>query len=183
MLTMDELAVLADESVVEGESELQGEVRRWLTMNNAMVRAPKSWPYRSTYDFVLRHGIFMPWRRKPATIPDMTPKGCFYNAYELTRRDRRLTYCEGFAAGILVTPHAWVIDQEGYVIDATWDGLDHHADDDEPRCYLGVPFKRQYVLDTMKPWHNNFTILERYWENFPLLSGRHSASSAIRGGV
>lgn len=62
-----------------------------------------------------------------------TPKECFKNAAELTRKDKSLAYVEGYAykSGMPVH-HAWNVNHEGKVIDNTWQC---------GRLYIGLPVK------------------------------------------
>ncbi len=71
-------------------------------------------------------------------------KKCYSNAMELAIRDG-LNYVEGFA-GRLDVPflfsHAWCEDEDGKVIDPTWD-------DPEKAVYMGVSFPRAMALGVM----------------------------------
>jgi len=62
------------------------------------------------------------------------PKGrlkeCFRNAWNLVQdHPDELTYVEGYATSLAVCHHAWVLDPDGHVQDATW-----RTPDDGPEC-------------------------------------------------
>src|SRR4051794_21191772 len=63
---------------------------------------------------------------------------CYYNAARLCL-DFPFTYVEGVAglAGQVV-PHAWVVDDRGFVIDRTWKY-------DPAAIYFGVPFRDAFI--------------------------------------
>jgi hypothetical protein len=92
--------------------------------------------YKSMYDLLLREGKQYPYRPLPETVPRGQPRQCFANAQELALLGEGYTYCEGFAIGVIPTHHGWCIDEEGYVVDPTWeDGTE----------YWGVAFDREFV--------------------------------------
>lgn len=66
---------------------------------------------------------------------------CFENAITLAL-EKNWTYCEGFAISILPVHHAWCVDENGQVIDNTWD---------EPeRCvYAGIPMNAKKAFSLM----------------------------------
>lgn len=70
------------------------------------------------------------------------------------------TYCEGYAAGIIPTLHAWVVTKFGTVIDPTWeDGTD----------YFGVPIKTSYLLKSMKRT-GVYGVIDLWQHRWPILS-------------
>ena len=96
---------------------------------------------------------------------------CFRNSMKLVRKfPNDLTYAEGFAATLFqgeIRPHfglhAWAVTRDGEAVDPTWpDGTE----------YFGVPFNLDYVLKT-KAMRNEFSVIDNYHDDFPLLSGTH----------
>ena len=75
----------------------------------------------------------------PKSIKRGLPRNCFQNAYNLAMMGFR--YVEGYGvtpAIPLLIHHAWVLDEQGYVIDNTWEN--------SPSCmYVGV----ELPLDTL----------------------------------
>jgi hypothetical protein len=67
---------------------------------------------------------------------------CYHNAGALHLQHPQWTYCEGFACPVDVgipVSHAWLLDEEGLVVDATW----------KPGAvYLGLPFTASYCMQT-----------------------------------
>jgi len=67
-------------------------------------------------------------------------KECFMNSYRLMD-STGFTYCEGFATSDalgVALEHAWVIDEDGFVIDPTWE---------DGREYFGVEFETRGVYE------------------------------------
>jgi hypothetical protein len=60
----------------------------------------------------------------PTGVEYGTAKECFANAFRLVAyaQEERFLYCEGYAytPGLIACEHAWVITQEGKVVDPTW---------------------------------------------------------------
>ena len=73
----------------------------------------------------------------------MKEKECFSNAFYCVTKfpHDRYQYCEGWAAGILPTEHAWVLDTEdGKIFDPTWPNDDRHNE------YYGIVFPTSFVM-------------------------------------
>jgi len=93
------------------------------------------------YDFVLRHGQAYDGIPLPRRYAKRTPKACFYNARQLVRGSRTLTYCQGYAMNnTLVFPfeHAWALDARGRVIDPTLAEPDQYQ-------YYGIALERSWL--------------------------------------
>lgn len=99
----------------------------------------------SIYPWLLKHALSFP---DPVKRPRGVGKGkmglCYENAANLVLRrpSGELHYCEGFAIPKTMFPmeHAWCIDNEGRVIDPTWD---------DATDYYGAIFQRQFVKSEM----------------------------------
>jgi hypothetical protein len=93
----------------------------------------------------------------------MQAENCFGNSYNLADKHPELTYVEGYTlheATDFPVFHAWVVDKEGNVIDATWPtpGIE----------YFGVPFTLDDVLIGMAKRSRHGLI--DHWEcGWPLL--------------
>lgn len=117
--------------------------------------------------FLLKHG--RAWGTGPQTYAGERDeaKMCFSNAGSRVIEDDKLTYVEGFATSFGVPiEHAWMVDEDGIVIDPTW-WLSER--DTEPHEYYGVAFSTEYLKER---------ILETgYWGildyNVELLKGEH----------
>ena len=77
------------------------------------------------------------------------PKRCFDNAFRIALKNASLKYCEGFACSIIPVEHAWLVDQDGSVIDPTWWRLQPR-----PQHYFGVVIQTASVLRARRenPW-------------------------------
>ena len=92
-------------------------------------------------EFMAEHGVWYtpPERPRPKGFRKMTDRRCYGNSFTVMHRG--FTYVEGWAANFMGMPihHAWVVDDEGNMIDPTWRqvGL----------AYYGVPFAKGFVYD------------------------------------
>lgn len=111
-------------------------------MQAVLQMCPEGWnPDHTPIGFTLRFGrAFVPMK-KPGRIRWGVPKHCFMNAAKLALSDLGLTYCEGYAMGIIPLHHAWVVDSCGVVIDHTWRTLGTE--------YFGVPFTRAFLANRL----------------------------------
>lgn len=104
---------------------------------------------------------------------------CFKNAWWLVLdSDEKFRYVEGFAApgnscvklGDAVFPnaihHGWVIDKHDRVIDPTWPDRGGH--------YFGVVFDYDYLMRTCVRKREHTCLIGNQWDDFPLLTGKHS---------
>lgn len=115
--------------------------------------------YFGLEDFVLRHGRVF----EPAPLPRGVRRGrmtlCYMNAALLAIEDRRFTYCEGFAAGIIPVMHAWVCDDQGRALDVTWkDG----------KQYVGVPVNRKYLMRSLAR-KKTYGLIDNWQQGWPML--------------
>ncbi len=109
--------------------------------------------YHGIEDFVLSNGKWY----KPAPLPKGVrrgvPKSCFFNASMLAAR-RGWKYIEGFALaeGVEFLPvhHAWVVNQEGCLIDNTWRTMG--------LAYIGVEFSVGRAVEALNV--DNATVLD-----------------------
>jgi hypothetical protein len=116
----------------------------------------------SWMSFVEKHGAaFIPAPR-PRHVRKQPFGECFRNSANFVEENPGYIYVEGFAMMELgvVTQHAWCIDDEGIVLDVTWENPEHCQ-------YYGIPFMQSYVEHiayTTKIWGilgpNNFELLE-----------------------
>jgi hypothetical protein len=106
-------------------------------------KAPEHWKYRSAESFVLGEGQAFD-ASQVRYIPgiDGTPKNCFQDAMNLAV-ERRWSYCEGWAIGAagIDVHHAWCVDDDGMVVDPTWQAIADLHDEDFPypgSAYVGL---------------------------------------------
>jgi hypothetical protein len=139
-------------------------IREHLELLASLRKSPRRRPgyvYESIEDFVLREGESFPWREKPKSVRFGRQKECFKNAMHLAI-ETGWTYCEGYAMGYFPTMHAWVVDDEGFVIDNTW------RDDQPAREYLGVRMTEDFVTETVLA-KGTYGVIEDYERRFPIL--------------
>ena len=101
--------------------------------------------YASQYDMILDKGKFFKAQVCPTGVQKGIIHECYRNASMLALENSEYTYVEGFAIvkempGYPIA-HAWVVDRRGFVVDSTWDT--------PGSAYFGIPFKTDYVLETM----------------------------------
>jgi hypothetical protein len=99
-------------------------VRDWLAMI-ANMESMKSGGVRPEaalfYERLNNEGRFYAPKPLPKRYKARPQKQCFKNAFDLAVKTRAaLMYVEGFAFCYIPTHHAWVVDDQGNVIDPTW---------------------------------------------------------------
>ncbi len=123
-------------------------------------------PYLCIEDFVLQHGQEFQWAPCPEEFRGGEMKECFKNAYQTCLLDEKLRYVEGYArrTGVpVVVLHGWCVDENGKVLDPTWEN---------GTWYFGVIFGRNYVSDVFKA-RKEYGVLEAWQLGSPLISGKH----------
>lgn len=106
-------------------------------------------------DFYLKHGAS--FARDSENTQGRGPMGlCYQNAGSLALSDDRFTYCEGFAqrAGLFPMHHAWCLDEQGQVVDPTWE---FNAQD----RYFGVAISHDFLMDVINE-ANQWGVLADY---------------------
>lgn len=96
------------------------------------------------YDLVLTLGEEFVGAPRPDWCEQMSMQQCYANCDELTWDAENLTYCEGWGwkKGILLPVcHAWLVNQDGEVIDPTWD-------DPEDAVYIGLRLPDEVRLES-----------------------------------
>jgi hypothetical protein len=98
---------------------------------------------------LLKHGRAFEPSPLPDDVPVMKPRCCYLNSYMLaTEQPEWFTYYEGYAAMVRDkgwgTTHAWCVDLDGRVVDATWPNVTS----DLPAAYLGLALP----LDVVAPF-------------------------------
>jgi len=127
----------------------KSELNEYLRNVADLVKSIKSesahtYKFKGCEDLVLQLGEF----HRPKPLPTWLEKGrlqaCYANSFKLmTDHPATLTYVEGYAcrAGLpLPVLHAWCIDREGWVYDATWPY-------EKETIYRGISFNRNFVLE------------------------------------
>lgn len=113
-------------------------------INNLMRSNNMVWPGRTMQEVVTEFGRAFTPALRPEGLNKMPDRECFCNATKLVQYDPSLVYVEGFALpdGIpIAIHHAWVMDQNGDMIDPTWSTAGTE--------YFGVPFLHEYHLKAM----------------------------------
>lgn len=137
------------------------------------------------YRFVLSKG--QEFRSKP--VPAALPKGinprrfkvkeCYYNA-QMLALTHHFRYYEGFATSIIPTEHAWVLSDDGVLLDLTWDKV---AEPDEEFDYFGVQVPTRFVAERLVKTSTSTPMLPEYWLSLqphgdnPSRAGRGSSAS------
>lgn len=111
------------------------------SLNNILddwfLPAQKKAPF---YSLILDVGRAWLPQERPINIRPMQMKQCFRNAGTLALEHKNLTYVEGIAVSIIPIHHAWCIDEQGRVVDPTWQ--------DSDQClYLGIAFETEFMRE------------------------------------
>lgn len=98
-------------------------------------------------NIVLQHGKFYnppTFAPRPKHIVKGRDKHCFDNSYHIAIQNKGYTYVEGIAVSLIPLHHAWVLDENGIVIETTWQ--------DAGSGYYGIAFDFKFIhqvfLDT-----------------------------------
>lgn len=99
---------------------------------------------------------------------------CYMNAFNLMHDSSgELTYVEGMAS-IFGVPldHAWCVDSNGLVHDPTWNRFTLKGESIKQKDvdYFGVPFKSEFVIDTVVK-RGFYGVIDNPQDGFPLLRG------------
>lgn len=108
--------------------------------------------YTGVADFLLRHGQFWQPAPLPRCVKPMPIRMCYHNSQLLARRRKGLRYVEGVALGVIPTHHAWCVDPDGRVIDATWASVEPSLLTEHGpigTSYFGVELPMELVREVM----------------------------------
>ena len=120
--------------------------------------------YAGKEDLLLRHGRFFTPQPRPGRYRQRRAKACFYNAFMLAQKTG-LRYVEGVAIGNIrlnyPVHHAWCVDDDDCVVDATWanPGL----------AYFGVEFAIQRVAREPRDKSTFGSLLDNWAQDYPVL--------------
>jgi hypothetical protein len=155
-------------------------IKSYLAINAALENQG-----RGICSFVLSHG--REWTPAPFQernpIKRGTPKQCFANSQailvKLLRKgiEEDYTYVEGYATSgdltiKLPVLHAWLVDLEGRVIDATWNKP-------EDSVYFGVPFRSDYIFDLLEKTSQYHSLIDHFPSRWELLRDPAKAQKVI----
>ncbi len=137
------------------------------------------WAYATYEHLVLAEGHEFERKPLPTQFRKMREKMCYQNAYHCVTRDYddQYLYVEGYARGIIVVEHAFVLDlEDGKIFDPTWP-----RDNDHDGGYYGIVFPTQYMIETTSrtgcygllgnDWMDDHNLLRNgrsEWEHYPL---------------
>ena len=166
---------------LEGQLNLLHQTTMASVRRHAAARGvePETVIKTSLQGFVMAHGIGRYGMRCP--VRKLADRLCFTHAFNLLLDDPRYIYCEGYASRLdlgIAIHHAWVIDPAaGYnVVDNTWRAPARAV-------YCGVPFKRDFVYQTLSR-RRVYGVLDDWQGGYPILSAEpatflHEAAGTI----
>ncbi|WP_274916963.1 hypothetical protein [Streptomyces sp. WZ-12] len=107
--------------------ELLAEVGR----SNARGRFD-GWRFAHGAEVLLEYGrVFRPELAVPVSEPGPARR-CYHNSAEVSVAEG-LTYVEGFASSFFPTEHAWCVNEDGALLETTWESVG--------TSYVGLPVK------------------------------------------
>ena len=92
----------------------------YVGLSRKMRKKQDGWNFISPDELILTHGRSFTIAPLPKGIRYGRLGECFKNASRLALYHNDLTYCEGYAMGIIPVLHAFCIDAKGNVVDNTW---------------------------------------------------------------
>jgi len=120
------------------------QLKGWVAVLAQMGRQNGVAPEHNDYQHMLDGEHY-----KPQPLPKGFKRGkermCFMNAYRLAASRGDLHYVEGYASHLIPTHHAWVVDDDGNVIDPTWPDVEPG----EKRSYLGTKIPMPALMAQM----------------------------------
>lgn len=133
--------------------------------------------------FMLDYGSYHVAAPLPARMKSLMPTRCYSNAQRavvsaVSAGRKPLTYAEGYACsgGLAVSvpmQHAWLIDDEGRVVDQTWRSP-------ETSTYFGVTFTTEYVMAKAEEHGRVYdSLLDDRRDRWRLLNDPSVAAAAI----
>jgi hypothetical protein len=133
--------------------------------------------------FMFDHGSYHDAAPKPARFKSLMLKRCFSNAQKavvtaVSAGRCPLTYAEGYACSGGLAPnipmhHAWLVDDDGMVVDQTWTSP-------ETSTYFGVKFTAEYVMEKAKEHRRSYnSLLDDRRDEWRLLNDPSVAARAI----
>lgn len=131
------------------------------------IQSNPDWKYRGFEELILDCGIEMKYSPLPKNIDPGLPKSCYYNCFEILRKNLDLIYCEGYALNEelpLPLAHAWLVNNHGEVIDPTWN--------ESSTVYLGIPFDTKWFISLLRSRNSEdcLAVFEgNYLEQYSLL--------------
>ena len=141
-----------------------------ISLRSLNADLPEPCLYRSTQEFIVRHGWLFPPKQFPAKYRKWRRglHGCFENSLELAVESGELAYVEGFALppeGISEQPtaHAWCVDSDGNVVDPTWHTRMGGRD------YCGLAFDKGLILAQNGPGQCRHPVLSDHVQVRPSL--------------
>lgn len=139
---------------------------------------------RSFAAFLLEHGRYYTPAPLPAGMRRGVVKQCYANSQKAVVRAvsagrKPLTYVEGFACSgglsvALPMQHGWLADEDGNVVDPTWELPAQSA-------YFGVAFETDYVMSRSALYRNYDSLLDDRRDGWSLLNDPVVTRSAIVG--
>jgi hypothetical protein len=146
------------------ESELQHRLLSHLAERRELMtggmKNPNEFHYKGIPDFLLREGQFFEPRPLPDGMGHLEIKHCFNNAF-WTGLQERFVYVEGYAVSSshdLPLLHAWNLDNEGFVVDRTWNP---HG-----QVYFGVIFPLAAVP---RERGKQYPVIDNWEHGYPIL--------------
>jgi len=168
-----------------------------MQMRLSMIPEGHDQSYFGMEDFVLDRG----YEFKSASLTDeemeivrravqfpgcgLRAKECYYNAQMLALHEPELTYYEGYAFGLIPTPHAWVATKSMKVVDLTWRRTEHGTwfeyepevdlstrvlgEIPEGIAYIGVGFPTEMIREEIFKTESAHSFLDDWRNDFPLL--------------
>lgn len=162
-------------------TEAEHSIAEYLLM---LMKGPATHPlregqiYRNHIHMLVEHGRFWTASPRPKHVRKRAAGRCFRNSAAVLQNQPVWYYCEGYATAQSMTPihHGWLVDEDGLVIDPTWNNGTAYFGVVIDRCYVDSFYKVKEGMGNgiLDDWKREIPILSTVCEKWLPTTGPYS---------